>query len=100
MIKHAIYLLMESADPNHATLELRTNLSPLQNYRFERSLHGEYVLHVPEPVIPVASGTVHELMAVAHDVFGVPAEADWRYLGDRSHAYPIQDAARLPEKKS
>jgi len=90
---------MESTNPNHVSLELRTNLAPLQAYRFERSPQGEYVLHVPEPVIPLATGTVDEMLLVAENLFGIPHNADWQYLGDRIHAYTVQPPAKLPEKK-
>lgn len=91
---------MESANPNHVSLELRTNLDPLQAFRFERSPHGEYVLHVPEPVIPIATGTVDEMLLVVEKLFGIPHDADWQYLGDRTHAYLLQASSKLPEKKS
>lgn len=99
MIKHPLYLLMEASNPNHVSLELRTNLDPLQAYRFERSPHGEYVLHVPEPVITLATGTVDEMLLVAEKLFGIPHNADWHYLGERTHAYTVQPPAKLPEKK-
>jgi len=91
MIRHPFYLVMESSNPNHATLELRTNLDPLLPYRFERSPQGEYVLHVPEPIIPVAAGTAEEVMAIAQSLFGIAPETDWHYLGDRVHAYAVQE---------
>jgi hypothetical protein len=94
MIKHPLYLLMESADPKHATLELRTNLDPLRSYRFERSAQGQYVLHVPEPVIPVASGTLEDILLVADRLFGISPDAEWQYLGDRVHAYTLQVAEK------
>ena len=82
-MRSPLYLII-GEDEGKYTLQLRTNRDWLESYKIQSDRNGNLILKVPEPIIPVFSGTKEETIKCAHQLFcAVPDDFKlWRYLGD------------------
>lgn len=76
-------------------LQVRTNLDPIESYRFDRTIDGgDVVLKVPEPIIEIARGRRDDLYGQANKLFGARWGA-WSYAGSDTWTYQIQNEGDL-----
>lgn len=91
MQRNQIFLIIvPNSNPyTDCRLQIRTNLEPLQSYKFDRVIDGnDIVIKVPEPIIEIAIGRRDDLFGLANKLFGARWGA-WTYV-EECWTYQIQ----------